>query len=960
MRLTGCVCLLACLVANTTTSAQISTNGSIRGHVKDEQDAVLQGVRLTAISPDAASPYEVTSDGGGYYRLLDLPPGEYRITAEFDGFATWVRERVGIRAGLNITLPVVMQVRTIVEVVPVVAETSVLESRSAAQTINIAGEFQERVPISARKDWSESLALTPGVIVIPSAVQGNNWSYYAHGASNASHVIELDGTDISSAQTNSPVYIGFSSGTIADVQIATAGVDASTPLGLGAVIRAASAVGTNKLSGSGALLFQPARWNGNNNPNGNLATRRARQGDVSLGGPLKRDRWWFFGSYRYLDAADGLPRTAAQVGTLRALFPQFEPFDLTRVDRFGLIKTTYNLSPRHLLSVSYQHDDARSDSSPGTDATAVFMTSNIGGHAYAARLSSAWSSALNGQITVSYNNKSAPQRFIRDDLPSRVAYGAFFPSAGRLVGSGRIAQFDNVGSTFASTHEKATLSADVSYYASGRTGLHELKAGVLLQPVIRQHIPQLFPNDGYSLEELALRNPSAPADGLVAFHRRIFDVPETILQASDTSDYAIYLQDSWSPRDRLTVTAGIRVDVLRQQDSAFDVEMLSTTALGPRVGFNYALSDAGRDVVRASWSRIHDAPTMGRSSAGTTAAGFRDLYDFNLDGQFETELTTPAASARLPNREFDPDRHQARADEWGVGYRRQLPARTTVDISFLHRAYRDRPTLVEINGIYDGGVFRGYRDERLNEIYRLTDNKWNWPVYRSLELILARNISRTQIIASYTRQWRHLEGTWQPNDPATWIQPDAFANDRGIGLTSGSPSTPSDANSLSGTNMGPGTNLPWQDHMARIAVAVTGPWRTQLAMNYSLQSGYWSGPVVARLSAPDPRFGPPTVVLSNGRAVSNPLATTIRFAHPTRGEGQFHAPSLQNLNLRGGVVLRAGRVAVDAGLEILNVLNRDADALIRFDGQQQYSLGYHVFEGRQPPRVALASLRTRF
>ena len=63
---------------------------------------------------------------------------------------------------------------------------------------------------------------------------------------------------------------------------------------------------------------------------------------------------------------------------------------------------------------------------------------------------------------------------------------------------------------------------------------------------------------------------------------------------------------------------------------------------------------------------------------------------------------------------------------------------------------------------------------------------------------------------------------------------------------------------------------------------------TSFAGSYTLQKGRWSGPIPTGSLRPDPQFGPPTVTLSNGRVVSNPLATTLRFAFPTRSEGQYN------------------------------------------------------------------------
>src|SRR5207247_1670206 len=186
--------------------------------------------------------------------------------------------------------------------------------------------------------------------------------------------------------------------------------------------------------------------------------------------------------------------------------------------------------------------------------------------------------------------------------------------------------------------------------------------------------------------------------------------------------------------------------------------------------------------VRASVMRAHDAPSINQTqmTAGTNNLGFRELYDLNRDGVFETTFVTPTSTAVNPNRIFDPDYHQPFVDEWTVGYRRQLPGQATLDVGFIHRDYRDRIALVEQNGIYDGNVFKGYRNESLNDIFLLTTNQWNYPVYKALELLASKQNQRFQILGSFTRSFNHLEGTWQPNDPASFIQPNAFPIDRGL------------------------------------------------------------------------------------------------------------------------------------------------------------------------------------
>ncbi len=222
-------------------------------------------------------------------------------------------------------------------------------------------------------------------------------------------------------------------------------------------------------------------------------------------------------------------------------------------------------------------------------------------------------------------------------------------------------------------------------------------------------------------------------------------------------------------------------------------------------------------------------------------------------------------------------------DEWIVGYRRSLPGQMALDASFVRRNWKDRPANIEINGIYDDGVFRGYRNEDFNAFYRITNNTWNSLVYSGLEFTVTRRTRKVQLIAGYTRAWDHIDGTWQPNDPASFIQPEAFANDRGIGSFRGGVS---DANSY--TNTWNTRNSGWQDHQFRIGATWEAPYGFLLARNYSLMSGPYSGPIIDQIAEPDPGFGP-----THGHALERPRrpesardAAPFRLRDPGRGADQ--------------------------------------------------------------------------
>ena len=105
---------------------QTSANGAMRGYVKDPTGAVLPEAKVTVASPTAPTPFTVVSDMEGYYRLLELPPGEYELTAERPSFAKYVRRGIVIRAGLNLAVDIDLVLGGRTETTMVTAETCVV------------------------------------------------------------------------------------------------------------------------------------------------------------------------------------------------------------------------------------------------------------------------------------------------------------------------------------------------------------------------------------------------------------------------------------------------------------------------------------------------------------------------------------------------------------------------------------------------------------------------------------------------------------------------------------------------------------------------------------------------------------------------------------------------------------------------------------------------------------------
>ena len=146
-----------------------------------------------------------------------------------------------MRAGLNLGVDITMKIGTL--------ENDQREGRFPAprddeggwQAVNVSGELQQSMPLAARRHWSEFLRFTPGAVSSETATDQAS-VFYIHGAGIVSFSTLVDGADMSSAVNPWQGYVALPDGSVADVQIKTSGLDASTPLGFGAASNVATSI----------------------------------------------------------------------------------------------------------------------------------------------------------------------------------------------------------------------------------------------------------------------------------------------------------------------------------------------------------------------------------------------------------------------------------------------------------------------------------------------------------------------------------------------------------------------------------------------------------------------------------------------------------------------------------------------------------------------------------------------
>jgi hypothetical protein len=304
-RMLQCGVLFALSIFGLASSASAQFDrGQISGRVKDAQGALVPGATVTAINQQTKLSWNAVTDGTGFYTFPNLPAGRYNVETELQGFKKSLRQDVQLDAAGSVTLDFALETGTVSEAVTVTAESPVLQSDAALRK-TIESKDIEQLSFSGRNPIGV-VGLKPGVV--GGSFNNYNFSdlgnggFSINGSRSDENNITVDGATAIRTRSNGAIVGIQNVDALQEVQVLTGDYMPEYGRVSGGQIRMVTKGGSNRFSGSGSYYLRDASLQANTwlrNHSSNTADRQAapftyKQYAYSLGGPLMKDKLFFF------------------------------------------------------------------------------------------------------------------------------------------------------------------------------------------------------------------------------------------------------------------------------------------------------------------------------------------------------------------------------------------------------------------------------------------------------------------------------------------------------------------------------------------------------------------------------------------------------------------------------------------------------------------------------------------
>src|SRR6266568_8516368 len=310
---------------------QRTTTGTIAGKIIDSSGAVMPGVTISVSSPEALGQFSAVTDAQGVYRITNLPPATYDIRAELASFQTIIRKET-VRLNAVTEVNFTMAVGSVAETVTVSGASPIVDTERAGLSVNLNSQALTSVPVTTSRRFQDAWLVVPGVNINPATQE----------LTGSERRTSLDGADVTDPYGGDIFAVNLNYDAIQDVEVKALGAEAADGSSMvGQFMNIVTKSGGNQFHGSAAFFVIPQNLNGTNVQSIPANRRKDFQPDLTLGGPVRRDKVWFFMAYRRVQTDQTFNNA---------------PVPVERRGNLWFVKGTTQLTSNHRLQASLQYD----------------------------------------------------------------------------------------------------------------------------------------------------------------------------------------------------------------------------------------------------------------------------------------------------------------------------------------------------------------------------------------------------------------------------------------------------------------------------------------------------------------------------------------------------------------------------------------------------------------------------
>jgi hypothetical protein len=676
-------------------AAQTNPTGTISGKVVDQQGLAVPGASVTAASPALQGTRSTTTSSNGDYILPFLPAGEYSVTFELPGFAT-VRRTERVRPAETVTVNPAMDVRTVTETVEVVGQVASEFNNQAQVATSFKADLVEKLPLN--RTIMAAVQLAPGV-----QSSGPSGNVSINGSMSFENLFMVNGVVVNENIRGTANDL-FIEDALQETTVSTAAISAEFGRFNGGVVQAITKSGGNQFSGSYRLGVENDDWVALTPfPNDTRIDKVLYTHEATLGGPVFRDKLWFFGAGRLSN------RETAPSPTTGTNLSYLNVRDQKRYEG----KLTWALNARNTFKGAYTRVDDKED---GNAFTPIMDLASLVNRETPQDL-----------ISANYTGIVTSKFFVEGQYSRRrftfVGSGSQFTDLirGTLMldrsrGDARYNSPTFCGVCTDERRDNQNIVAKATYFAStDRWGSHNLVAGLDMFDDKR------FANNHQSGSDFRVFSTSTIIRGTEIFpvldNASIIQWNPIPVESKGNTFRTIsgFVNDAWTVNRKLTLNVGLRYDKNDGRDQG-GADVVKDAAFSPRLSASFDPRGDGVWTVNASVGQyvaaiannIGDAASAGGNPATyqfdyrgptvntgnpdnplTTEQALDILWEwFNANGGTNRTTrgapTIPGVNTRISDRLRSPN-----SLDFTLGVTRRLGDSGSVRVDGIYRKFRD-------------------------------------------------------------------------------------------------------------------------------------------------------------------------------------------------------------------------------------------------------------------------------